>query len=262
MEAKDYLTEYYENYDEQGRLETRHGKVEFVTTMKYIERYLRKGMRVLEIGAATGRYSHTIARMGYDVTAVELVEHNIGLFKKYTQEGERVSIMQGNATDLSFLEDNSFDITLVLGPMYHLFEDGERQKAMSEAVRVTKKGGVIFCAYCMADSAIMSFGFVKGNIKEIVAKCMVDTKTFEAFSKPWDLFMLMRKENIDKLREGFDVTQLHYVAADGYANHMRETLAQMDNETYRLFLDYHLATCERVELSGYSNHTLDIFRKN
>lgn len=262
METKDYLTEYYENYDEQGRLETRHGNVEFVTTMKYIERYLRKGMRVLEIGAATGRYSHTIARMGYDVTAVELVEHNIELFKKYTQEGERVSIMQGNATDLSFLEDNSFDITLVLGPMYHLFEDEERRKAMSEAVRVTKKGGVIFCAYCMADSAIMSFGFVKGNIKEIVAKCMVDTKTFEAFSKPWDLFMLMRKENIDKLREGFDVTQLHYVAADGYANHMRETLSQMDEESYRLFLDYHLETCERVELTGYSNHTLDIFRKN
>ena len=90
---------------------------------------------------------------------------------------------------------------------------------------------------------------------------MLNPETFETFSHPWDLFELYRKEDIDALRSTLPVTPLHYVAADGYANHMREALAQMDDQTYALYLRYHLATCERIELTGYSHHTLDIFRK-
>ena len=88
METKDYLKAYYEDYDEDGRLLSRHGHVEYLTTMTYIQKYLTPGMRVLEIGAATGRYSHAIARMGYAVDAVELVEHNIEQFHRNTQPGQ------------------------------------------------------------------------------------------------------------------------------------------------------------------------------
>ena len=137
--------------------------VEYLTTMRYIEKYLRPGMRILEIGAATGRHSHYLAQQGYQVDAVELVEHNIEIFKKNT--------------------------------------------------------------------------------------------------KPWDLFELHRKEDIDALRDHFRVTQLHFLATDGYANHMCQTLTQMDEDTFQLFLHYHFATCEREDMVGYSNHTLDIFRK-
>ena len=94
MDVKTYLERYYESYDEEGRLLTRHGQVEYLTTMRYIHRYLRPGMRVLEIGAATGRYSHALAREGYCVDAVELVEHNIELFRQNTQPGERVTVTQ------------------------------------------------------------------------------------------------------------------------------------------------------------------------
>ena len=62
MKEKDYLTSYYEVYDENGRLTSKHGMVEYLTTMKYVEKYLLKGMRILEIGAATGRYSHGCSR--------------------------------------------------------------------------------------------------------------------------------------------------------------------------------------------------------
>ena len=87
MDTKDYLTEYYNHYDEDGRLETRYGMVEYITTMRYIKKYLRPGIRILEIGAATGRYSHALARQGYRVDAVELVEHNIEIFNQNTQPG-------------------------------------------------------------------------------------------------------------------------------------------------------------------------------
>lgn len=261
METKDYLTDYYERYDEDGRLASRHGMVEYITTMKYVEKYLRPGMRILEIGAATGRYSHALAQKGYPVDAVELVAHNIEIFRRNTIEGEPVTITQGNAMDLSAFGSDVYDITLLLGPMYHLFTTEDKHKALSEAIRVTKKKGIVFAAYCMGDASILSYGFVRGEIYNIIEKCMIDTETFDTFSKPWDLFELHRKEDIDQLRAAFPVTQLHFVASDGYTNHMREIVDQMDDRMFELYLKYHLATCERQDMIGYSNHTLDIFRK-
>ena len=261
MEALKALTQYYGSYDEDSRLDSRYGMVEFATTLRYIEKYLRPGMRILEIGAATGRYSHHFARLGYTVDAVELVEHNIEIFKKNTKDCEAISITQGNAKDLRGFADDTYDITLLLGPMYHLFTEAEKLQALSEAIRVTKKGGIIFTAYCMGDASVLLYGFSRGEIHNIIDKCMLDPVTFETFSKPWDLFELHRKEDIDALRSHFNVTQLHFLATDGYANHMRATLAEMDEGTFQLFLRYHFATCERLDMIGYSNHTLDIFRK-
>ena len=106
---------------------------------------------------------------------------------------------------------------------------------------------------------IDSLGFI---IHNIINKCMLDPVTFETFSQPWDLFELHRKEDIDALRSHFNVSQLHFLATDGYANHMRKTLAEMDEDTFQLYLRYHFATCERLDMVGYSNHTLDIFQKN
>ena len=261
MNTQEYLSNYYQNYDEEGRLLSKHGMVEYVTTMKYIKKYMQPGMRIMEIGAATGRYSHALARKGYQVDAVELVEHNIEIFKENTLPDEPVTITQGNAMDLSAFESETYDITLLLGPMYHLFTTEDKLKALSEAIRVTKKGGIIFAAYCMGDASILSYGFIHGQIHNIIEKCMLDTETFDTFSNPWDLFELHRKEDIDNLRNQFPVTQLHFIATDGYTNHMRDTVDQMDDAMYELYLKYHIATCERQDMIGYSHHTLDIFRK-
>ena len=262
MHTEEYLANYYQNYDEEGRLLSRHGMVEYVTTMKYIERYLQPDMRILEIGAATGRYSHTLAQKGYRVDAVELVEHHIALFRQHTLPDEPVTITQGDARNLPAFESDTYDITLLLGPMYHLFTAEDQRKALSEAIRVTKKGGVVFAAYCMGDASVLSYGFVRGQIHDIIEKCMLNTETFETFSHPWDIFELYRKEKIDALRSSFPVTQLHFVASDGYTNHMRETVDRMDDATYELYLKYHFATCERQDMIGYSHHTLDVFRKD
>ena len=261
METTEYLDEYYRNYDEDGRLGSRHGNVEFLTTMTYIQKYLRPGMRVLEIGAATGRYSHAIARMGYRVDAVELIEHNIELFRRNTVEGEQVTVTQGNAVELSGFEDGAYDVTLLLGPMYHIFEQEDKQRALSEAIRVTKKGGVVFVAYCMSDASIISYGFMRGEALDLVEKRLLDPQTFATASSPAELFELYRREDIDRLRSGFDVEQLHFVAADGFTNYMRGTIDSMDDALYELYLKYHLAVCERPDMVGYSHHTLDIFRK-
>ena len=262
METKEILANYYTGYDEDGRLRSKHGMVEFLTTMRYVQRYLRPGMRIMEIGAATGRYSQELARQGYWVDAVELLEHNIELFEQNTIPGEKVTVRQGNAMDLSAFEDEIYDITLLLGPMYHLFSREDKLKALGEAIRVTKKGGIVFVAYCMGDASVLSYGFVRGRVHEIIEKCMLNPVTFDTFSNPWDIFELCRKEDIDELRGQFPVTQLHFVASDGYTNHMRQTVDAMDDKTYEVYLNYHFATCERLDMVGYSHHTIDIFRKD
>lgn len=88
METNRYIIDFYNHYDEDSRLAPRHGMVEFLTTMRYIERFIRPGDRVLEIGAGTGRYSHALARQGYAVDAVELVAQHRGLSAKHAAGGK------------------------------------------------------------------------------------------------------------------------------------------------------------------------------
>jgi len=261
MTPSEYLKNYYNNYDEENRLKTKYGSVEFLTTMKYINKYLEKGMSICEIGAGTGRYSHALAGLGYSVDAVELIEYNIEIFNKNTQPDLQVTIRQGNALDLSFFENDFFDITLLLGPMYHLYTKEEQAKAVSEALRITKKNGIVFVAYCISDASLISYGFKGGNIKELIQKEMINLKTFDTFSNPWDIFELYRKDDIDKLNMQFNIERLHYIASDGFTNFMRETIEEMDDETFEIYLKYHFAICERSDMLGMTHHSLDVLKK-
>ena len=118
-----YLEEHYNNYDEEGRLLSQHGQVEYLTTMKYIQEYLSKVSEptILEVGAGTGRYSVTLAKQGYPVSAVELVPHNLEILKSKLDGSEPITAIQGNALDLSVFPNASFSLTMLLGPMYHLY---------------------------------------------------------------------------------------------------------------------------------------------
>ena len=102
------LEKYYNKFNEDKRLLSRHGQVEFITSMKYIHECLETmdHPKILDIGAGTGRYSVALAEEGYDVTAVELVKYNLGILKK---KQSTVKAYQGNALNLKRFSDNSFD---------------------------------------------------------------------------------------------------------------------------------------------------------
>ncbi|MCI8387820.1 MAG: methyltransferase domain-containing protein [Clostridiales bacterium] len=262
MKQTEYITEYYNNYDEDARLESKHGQVEFLTTMRYIEKYLRPNSKIIEIGAGTGRYSHTLANMGYHVDAVELVEHNIEIFKQHTRPNEPVTIVQGNALSLDGFEDNTYDITLLLGPMYHLFDTESQQKALSEAIRVTKPNGIIFAAYCNNDATIVQFCFGRRYLENEHYKALIDPVTFKAAQFPSQPFSLYRREDIDTLMSIFDVSRLHYIGTDMATNFMREEIDSMSEELFETYLRYHFSICERADMVGATHHMLDVFRKN
>lgn len=256
----DYLVDYYNTHDEDVRLLSKHGRVEFLTTVKYIEQYLKDGMKIIEIGAATGRYSHYFAQKGFEVDAVELIEHNIEVFKTKTLPGENVRIKQGNALDLSEYPDNSYDITLLLGPMYHLYTFEEQKKALSEAIRITKPDGHIFVAYCMLEPSILG-QFKRNQMDKLIEMGLFNPKSLDAYFTPEGIFKLYTRDEIFELTADLNAERMHFLATDGYACHMCEVIDKMDNETYELYLRYHFKTCERQDLVGISHHTLDVLRK-
>ncbi|MBO5273082.1 MAG: class I SAM-dependent methyltransferase [Clostridia bacterium] len=261
MNTFDYLNSFYNAKDEDARLTSRHGSVEFLTTLRYIERYLAEGSRILEIGAGTGRYSHYFARAGYAVDAVELIPHNIEVFRRNTLPGERITVTEGNACHMPYLADDSYDITLLLGPMYHLYTEEEQHAALSEALRVTKPGGILFTAYCMNDASVIGFCFCRGGITKEPYKSLIDPVTFKCASTPAEIFQLYRIEDVDALMAGFDTERLHLVGTDMATNYIADTVDRMDEETFALYLRYHYYICERADMIGTTYHLLDVVRK-
>lgn len=262
MNTSEELKKYYSTHDENARLNSRHGNVEFITTVRYVEKYLMPDMKIIEIGAGTGKYSHYFAQNGYHVDAIELIEHNIEIFKQLTQENEPITVTQGNALDLSHIVDNTYDITLLLGPMYHLYTKEEQLTALSEAIRVTKHGGIIFAAYCNSDMTMYHCFLKKDMLYRQIATDKIDLDTFQLFSLPEDIFQLYRKSDVDELMTHFHTTRLHYVGTDMMTRLIKNTVDAMDDETYALYLRYHFAVCERADMIGATNHMLDIFRKD
>ena len=258
-----YLEDYYNNYNEEGRLLSQHGRVEYITTQKYIHECLQKtcGKKILEIGVGTGRYSIALAREGFDVTAVELIEHNIDLLKQKLDGTENLIVHQGNALDLSFLASESFDLTLLLGPLYHLYSKRDKFTALSETVRVTKPGGYILVAYCMNEPTVVQYVFGMNKLSEVLDFHMI-TDDWHCISEPKDLFELIRTEEIAELDAELDVDRIKLVATDGATNFMREYIDKMDQETFSKWVEYHLCVCERQDLIGASHHTLDILKKH
>ena len=259
------LEQHYNKFNEEKRLYSRHGRVEFITSMKYIHNCLddikaamdiASDIKILDIGAGTGRYSVPLSEEGYDVTAVELVKHNLGLLKA---KNSNVKAYQGNALKLKRFEDNTFDMALLFGPMYHLFTFEDKLKALNEAKRVVKPGGIILVAYLMNEYSVITYAFKEGHINECLNGNRL-TEDYHTVSSEENLYDYMRIEDINSLNEAAGLERIKILSPDGPANYIRPYLNKLTEEEFAEFVKYHLATCERQDLIGAAAHTLDILR--
>lgn len=253
------IIEFYNNYDEDSRLKRKNRMPEYLTTMKYIKKYLKPNSKIIEIGAGTGRYSIALADMGYDVTAVELVPHNINIMKKKVKPKHNIKIYEGNACDLSFIDSDTYDIVLLLGPMYHLFTDEDKNKAIGEALRVAKTGGIVYSAYCNNDTCMYKM-FYKKRILSYLDRGLIEDD-YHAKSSPNEIFELYRKPDIDNLMKDFNVTRLHFVGVDMLSYLYSNKLDRLNKREFEEYMKFLSTICEREDLVGFSEHMLDIFRK-
>ena len=226
--------------------------------IKYIHDYLNKmnNPKIIDIGAGTGKYSIELSSQGYDVTAIELVKHNLSYIKKY----DKIKSYQGNAIDLSRFKDETFDLTLLFGPMYHLIDENDKIKALNEAKRITKKDGIIMVAYIMNDYCILTHGFKDNNILNAIENKMIDDN-FKCIKWDNNLYSVYRIEDIDKLNEKVNLNRIKIITPDGPANYMRNTLNKMNDKEFDKFIEYVLSISDRKDMIGSSAHTIDILKK-
>ncbi len=257
---KEIVSSFYSQYDEDGRTtRSRHGQLEYYTTMTYIHRYAAEKSKILEVGAGTGKYSIALAREGMDVTAVELVESNLAVLREKSKGITNIRSFQGDATDLSRFSDNFFDVTLLFGPMYHLFEADEVNRAIDEAIRVTKPGGVILFAF-ISVFAIMYSNYFYGN--------WADGQE-ENFTKDYQV-----RHFKEQLFTGYDITEFEGLfrekpvewittaGVDGLIEPIekRPDFSMTDAE-FDALAGWYLHFAEKRELLGNTNHLLYICRK-
>ena len=246
----------YDLFDEDKRLShSKAARVEFLTTVRYIEKYLKQGDKILDIGAGAGEYSLYFARKGYKVSALELADANIAAFKRKITSADPIDLVQGNALDLSHYEDKSFDIVLLFGPLYHLKDDNKKLKCIREAKRVCKDNGKLFFSFISNDFVILTeFGydanyFCNGDY---------DKNTFKLNDFP---FVFHTVDAARKLLADGDVNTLHEVASDGVSELLATKINEMSDEEYKQYLRYHFYICEKPELLGMSNHLLFVGEK-
>lgn len=256
----DIVGSFYAQFDEDSRVDiSRHGQLEYRTTMEYIHRHAPAGGKLLEVGAGTGRYSIALAREGFDVTALELLDHNLQVLRRNSADLPNLSAHQGDALDLGRFPDDAFDVTLVLGPMYHLYDPSEVHTAISEAIRVTKPAGVLIFAF-LSVYAIMGNNYLRGNFRHGMQ--LNFTPDFQVRHFPEQLFTGYDITEFEALFAEFSVEHLTTAAANGVlelASARRDF--SLPEEDFELWTRYHLATCEKRELLGHSSHLLYLCRK-
>ena len=260
MKRTEMINAFYDAYREDTRLErSRHGQLEYLTTMHYIRKLIPAGSSILELGAGTGRYSVALAKEGHSVTAIELSRANLSLLRENANGIGNLASFEGDALDLGRFDDNSFDATLVLGPMYHLYDEDDQLQALREAIRVTKPGGTVITAF-LSIHAIMHNDYLRNNFKEGFRENFTEELRVRHFTE--QLFTGFYIDEFENLFHGLPVTHLTTVATDGILE-LAEMARDfgMSDEDFELFSKYHLHNCEKREYLGSSSHLIHICKK-
>ena len=145
--------------------------------------------------------------------------------------------------------------------LYHLIGDDEKLKALTEAKRVTKPGGLIFVAYLMNEYSILSYCFDENRIGGLMERGAVDGN-FHIQASPDELYDYVRLEDIERLDSKAGLERVTIFSPDGPSDYMRTRLNQMSDETFDRFLDYQKSVSERADLMGAGSHVVDVVRRS
>ena len=249
------VQEVYQRYNEETRLnKSRAARVEFLTTVRYIEKYLTPGAKILDAGAGAGEYSFYFARKGYQVSALELADANIAAFRAKMTEDDPIDLVRGNALDLSRYDSESFDVVLLFGPLYHLHEEADKLRCIEEAKRVCKPDGKIFFAFISNDIVILT-------MQQAHSDYLIDgdynKETFRLDDFP---FVFHTPDHCRELLGKAGIQICHEVASDGASELLQDLVNDLDEASYQQYLRYHFYICEKPEFLGMSNHLLFVGR--
>jgi 2-polyprenyl-3-methyl-5-hydroxy-6-metoxy-1,4-benzoquinol methylase len=252
---KEQIKQYYENYDEEGRLfRDKAHLVEWLTTIRYFDRLFAPGSRILDCCAGTGHYSFYLADKGHHVTAGDLVPHNVELIKANPKADMLDDMIVCDVMNMPHIKENSFDVVLCMGALYHLATDAEKLKAIENCVAVCKPGGLLVLAYINYFAAIASDARRGLDNFAHTLTIMSDEGDF--------IFKVTTPEKIQKVAEAAGVKILHHLGTDGISYIISDKINETSETDFENWSEYIYAHCEEPSIRGYSMHGLVIGQKS
>jgi ubiquinone/menaquinone biosynthesis C-methylase UbiE len=248
------LDAYYDSFDEGTRWPGNRGhQLERRTTRAYLCRVLEPNSCILDCCAGTGAYCFDLAKAGHEVVAGDIAVRNVNALRVHPDAHFLESIMHLDACDLSRFSDGCFDAVLVFGAFYHLQEDTDRMRALSEAVRVVKPQGHVAVAYLNRHGCFqMNFMKHPENLDAILNQFRTGIKKVFYRSTP---------QEIESACAAAGLEPVCHVAADGLAPAYPDKLTALTDKEYERFCMWHADTCEDRDVLGSSVHGLFIGKK-
>lgn len=261
------IANYYNSdpLSERNRLE-RH-RLEFDLTWRCLERCLPPSGTILEIGAATGRYTLELARRGYQITAVDLSNNLLEICRSDLESARldsQVRLFTADARDLSAIPGSNFDAVLLMGPLYHLVEEPDRLLALRQAYDRLRSGGVIFSAF------ISRLGIFGDLIKNIPAWIESETEVRALLDRGCDPAEIRhagfrgyfaRPEEIVPLHAAVGFKTIALVGVEPGISADDESYNRLDDSLKHLWLNLFESISTEPSIIGASRHLLYIGRK-
>jgi SAM-dependent methyltransferase len=262
------IAQFYNGYvdGEQGRLE-KH-QLEYDLTWRYLDQYLPPHGTILEVGAATGRYTLELARRGYAVTAVDL---SAALLERCRQNlaaagfEQRVQFIVADARNLAEVKERRFSAVLLMGPLYHLIEEADRKRALKEAIDRVQVGGVIYSAF------LNRFGMLADLIKrrpewieeqEHVRSFLERGRRPDEYPRGGFRGYSANPAEIAPLHEAMGLETLLLAAVEPVIAADDESYNRLQREQRRLWLDLLFQISRQESILGASRHLLYIGKKH
>lgn len=261
------IADYYNRdpLSERNRLE-RH-QLEYDLTWRCLGRYLPPRGTVLEIGAATGRYTLELARRDFQVTAVDMSVNLLEICRGELESAgleSQVQLLTADARDLSVIPKSNFDAVLLMGPLYHLVEVPDRELALRQAYDRLRSGGVIFSAFI---SRLGIFGDLIKNVPAWIESQTEVQALLERGSDPPEIRhagfrgYFARPEEIVPLHAAVGFETITLVGVEPGISADDESYNRLEDSRKRLWLDLFDSISAEPSIIGASRHLLHIGRK-
>ncbi|WP_059173396.1 bifunctional 2-polyprenyl-6-hydroxyphenol methylase/3-demethylubiquinol 3-O-methyltransferase UbiG [Bacillus sp. FJAT-27445] len=248
-------------YDEWQRLE-RH-KIEFDITKRFLDDFIKgDNLSVFDIGGGPGRYAMYLAEKGHKVTLLDLSSKNIEVAKRKSFEKGIFleGYIHGNALELDEYQD-SFDLILLMGPLYHLTKEADRRKAVEGALRLLKPNGIIIASFISSYAPIqdsLSHLYPIESVQGLLGYLHSgENKDGEGFTTAYFINPGEAKE----FMKSHGLKELIFAGIENILGCKEKEMNLLDESEYRKWLEigYHLSRDEN--LIGTSLHLLYIGRK-
>lgn len=257
------VKEYYDGNPEMEWERLNGFHFEFEITRQMLHRHLKKGS-VLDIGGGPGRYSLYLASLGYDVTLLDLSDGNIQLAKEKARElGVKIKAFPCDARDLFGLNLGEYDNVLLMGPLYHLFQESDRETCVLEAKKHMKKDGHFFASFITIAAGLLFY--LDECPYELIHEPALDLFHYMENDKSWSGTAFTEATFINNLeitpffrRLGFEKITLF--GQEGITGPRLSALEKAPENVRDLYLDLSLRLCENPQYFPYSPHLMYVGR--